>query len=318
MRAPSAATARFRTESDAGSTSDLTKALQLREEGLDELRHPREERRKSREDRRLDRRREPVADDTDERSDGLDAVRFERFGRGPLDEVSETVRGLLSLFGGTGKETLQEDGQDRLETVRSGEAVDGVSGHTDAFDRAPQGDHERLHLLLRDRLDESVEGGPCRADHFWLSVVEERDQLPNKVDDVVGKVGFGGLAETRKQLATDDTLLRGLVLDETEHVHLQTAETALVVFDRDEHGGQRVVERRLCLLVLFALESALKSVDDVSEPTAEGRAGDADQCGERASVESRDGLGDESRNEHREDLFRADLHDLRAVCGLAC
>jgi hypothetical protein len=110
--------------------------------------------------------------------------------------------------------------KNRLETVGAGETVDGMTGSTNALDGAAKRNDQRLHLLLVNRLDEGIERRPSGTDNIGNAVVEETNELADEVDDVVGEVGFGGLAETGEEAATGDALRGRLVLAQAEHVHL--------------------------------------------------------------------------------------------------
>ena len=190
------------------------RALELREEGLDEHRDALEHRCERAEDRGLDRGRvrRRLRRDTDERpGEGHD----ERLDRGlfcALDEIADGVGGLLALLIAARRKTGDDDrdgGGDALWQAEAGH-VDARSSGT--LNGAAQGYDQRFQLILGDRLDENIECAPSSSMDRYFPVVKEGDELPYPVDAIQGVVKFGNLAEDGEQLATTGPAFDAVVL----------------------------------------------------------------------------------------------------------
>lgn len=178
------------------------------------------------------------------------------------------------------------------------------------FDRATERDDESLHVLLVDRLDERIERQPRCSDDAGVSIIEERDELSDPVDGEVGEVALGDAAESSEDSASSDSLLWRLGLGHGEGVHVDTAESTVVVEDRCQDSVERELELSDGRLVLLDLEGGVERIDDTCDALAERRTSDGDEELEGASVEGGDGSSNEARDEDGEDLLRAYLHDL--------
>lgn len=104
------------------------------------------------------------------------------------------------MCGGSGgcapsEHSCEQDRHDRLDALRPREAGHLDAGRGRRLDRRAQGHDEVLELVLGHRLDHRLEREPGGLDDSVVPVGERRDELPDPVDAVLGKVLLGDLAE---------------------------------------------------------------------------------------------------------------------------